>query len=289
MNPLVRLLCLAIRLLCLAGGLLEPVAAPAQTPARQALPPESEQAVRELHDVLARGWLGPTHPWYDELSQDVRPYVLPPEETESGPSFWGRLVNWIAEAWEGMADWLGQIRWEGELFGYRFAISLYHVLLLVLALLVAWLVVRLLRRWYSAYLAQQQPQQQVERSGQGAPERIDQLPVAVPTGSAGLWELVQQAVEQKQFSRAIVFLYSYLLLRLDQQGRIRLEKGRTNRQYLRQLRSDPQLQRWMARIVAAFEEVFFGHRELEAEAFQQCWELVPQIQSRVEQKGGSGA
>ena len=28
MNPLVRLLCLAIRLLCLAGGLLGPVAAP---------------------------------------------------------------------------------------------------------------------------------------------------------------------------------------------------------------------------------------------------------------------
>jgi len=289
MNPLVHLLRPPVRLLCLAGCFLGLVAVPGRTHAEESLSPDSEQAVQELHEVLARGWLGPTHPWYDELSQDVRPYVLPPEEVKTEPWFWERLGSWIADRWQSMADWLGQIRWEGNLFGYRFAISLYHVLLLALAVLAVWLVVRLLRRWYSAYLAQQQPRQQVERSGRGAPERIDQLPVAVSTGSAGLWELVQQAVEQKQFSRAIVFLYSYLLLRLDQQGRIRLEKGRTNRQYLRQLRGDPQLQRWMARIVAAFEEVFFGHRELGAEAFQQCWELVPQIQSRVEQKGGPGA
>ncbi len=256
----------------LAGWLVLLLLPPAATAQQTA----NHEAVEQVHRVLARGWISSRHPWYDHQSQEVRPYALPPKQQSAGPSLWERFQNWLGE--------LFGTGWKITLFGYNVVVNFYQVVLVLLGVFFVWLLVRLLRRWYAAYLANRETETYVERSGRGTPERIDQLPVAVPTGSDGLWQLVQQAMQQKRFSQAIVYLYSYLLLQLDRHGRIHLEKGRTNRQYLRQLRNDPQLQQMVGRIVAAFEDVFFGHRELSAQAFQQCWELVPQIQNRVQQE-----
>ncbi len=259
-------------------------------PAPQEPPGKREEAVQEVHRVLARGWMARNHPWYDEQTGEVRPYVLPPKKAaSSGPSLWDRFRSWLREKWTSLTEWLASSAWEVSIFGYKVVFTLYQVVLVLLAAIVIWVLVRLLRRWYAATLARQEAKAPVERAGRGTPERIDQLPVAVSTGSEGLWQLVQQAMAQKRYSRAIVFLYSYLLLQLDRHGRIHLEKGRTNRQYLRQLRGDPQLQRMMSRIVTAFEDAFFGHRELSAQGFQQCWELVPRIQQHMQRGRNHGA
>ena len=49
---------------------------------------------------------------------------------------------------------------------------------------------------------------------------------------AGLLEEARRSYEEGDYNTAIVYLYSYQLVKLDQNQWIRLAKGKTNRQYL---------------------------------------------------------
>ncbi len=271
---------LSLGVLVVALVWLEPVQAQPSASSRPATPGESP--VDQMHEVLARGWISPRHPWYDPQAQSVRPVsedLLASEE----PSWWEHLVEAVANLWRKLQQWLEGFSFSLGWGTWAIEFNLYQLFLVLLALGVVWFVVRVLLRWYLA------SRQEVGKPLSGKqestttvmPEPLDQLPVAVPTGSAGLWKLAQQAAQQGQWNQAIVYLYSYLLLQLDQAGWIRLEKGRTNRYYLRQLRADPEVYSWMREIVWAFEDAFFGHHQLSPQRFQKCWELVPQLRQRI--------
>ncbi len=88
--------------------------------------------------------------------------------------------------------------------------------------------------------------------------------------------------QQGDYGRAIVFLFSHELVQLDKHGRIRLARGKTNRQYLRR---DSILGRpsegWSSRRRSMFEDVFFGHHTLERPAFEACWSQLPEFDKLV--------
>ena len=109
--------------------------------------------------------------------------------------------------------------------------------------------------------------------------------------------------QEGDFAQAIIYLFSFQLVHLDKQQIIRLNKGKTNRQYLREighgaaawatLAAAPQveppapvfpqlrgrLQGLVEQTMFVFEDVFFGNRALERARFEACWSRVDEFQS----------
>jgi hypothetical protein len=64
---------------------------------------------------------------------------------------------------------------------------------------------------------------------------------------------------------------------LDRGQAIRLAKGKTNRQYLRELTPKPDLKGLVEQSMLAFEDVFFGGRALDRSRFEDCWRRLPEF------------
>ena len=64
-------------------------------------------------------------------------------------------------------------------------------------------------------------------------ERIENLPIPLKPkkGKGSFLDIARQFYQDGNFADAIVYLFSHRLLQLDKAGRIRLTKGKTNRQY----------------------------------------------------------
>jgi hypothetical protein len=86
-----------------------------------------------------------------------------------------------------------------------------------------------------------------------------------------------------------MYLFSYQLVHLDKHHLIRLAKGKTNRQYLRELRaqneeSDGQgLRGILRRTMIAFEDCFFGDHAIEKNRFEACWQRLDDFHKTVQQ------
>ena len=72
--------------------------------------------------------------------------------------------------------------------------------------------------------------------------RIEQLPFVLANPSKGdLSALALEAARTGNYSKGIMLLFSHVLILLDRSELIKLRKGKTNRQYLGELRQHPQL------------------------------------------------
>ncbi len=91
----------------------------------------------------------------------------------------------------------------------------------------------------------------------------------------------RRAYEEGDFSTAIVYLFSHQLIELDRHQCIRLAKGKTNRQYLRELAQRADLRMLLSETMVRFERVFFGDQRLDQAAFEDCWRQLPQFQQLV--------
>jgi hypothetical protein len=197
-------------------------------------------------EALDQWW---EYPWYDSAKDDVRTLdVKPPTPTNFGGFGSGEDLNIFV--------WLG--------------IAL--LLLLVLVLLVR------------AYLRDDVAQAAADRRRQTDPrsliERAEALPIAVDLSKVDLLAEARRLGQQGDYSRAIVFLYSHFLLRLDQGQKIRLAAGKTNRQYLGEL-SSATLRKMLHTVMLAFEDAFFGKHRIERERFETCWAQLEPLNSAL--------
>ncbi|MFZ5831050.1 MAG: DUF4129 domain-containing protein [Planctomycetota bacterium] len=110
------------------------------------------------------------------------------------------------------------------------------------------------------------------------PASFEALPYALDAGPTDLLGEVRRAYAAGDYSRAIVYLFSYQLLQLDRHHRIHLARGKTNRQYLREL-AVGDLRQILERTMLAFEDVFFGRRSLPRARFEECWSRMDQFQA----------
>jgi hypothetical protein len=114
-------------------------------------------------------------------------------------------------------------------------------------------------------------------------DRLDALPLpAAPRRKGTLLEEARRSYEAGDYNAAIVYLYGYQLLKLDQNQWIRLAKGKTNRQYLRELSARGELQGVLARTMVPFEDVYFGSHALDRARFEACWNEVERFDRLVE-------
>jgi hypothetical protein len=97
-----------------------------------------------------------------------------------------------------------------------------------------------------------------------------------------------QAVDQAQsearagnYRSAARHLYLSSLLWLEERGMLRYDRSRTNREYLQQLRGKPTHDA-LAPVVDTFEQVWYGHRPLDASAFDEYERQVQALRAQEE-------
>ncbi len=149
---------------------------------------------------------------------------------------------------------------------------------LLLGLLIAGLIYLILTNQWRTWLGRKR----IERNGvTDESTKIHDLPFAVELPKSGLLEEAAACRQRGDYSRAIIFLFSYVLVELEKGRVIRLHRGKTNRMYLQEIRSDRVLRSITEKIMLAFEVVFFGKRSLSEEQFEACWSRLGEFSDRI--------
>jgi hypothetical protein len=114
-------------------------------------------------------------------------------------------------------------------------------------------------------------------------DKVQALPFQIRKPAGDFLAEAQRLYAEGNFSEAVIYLYSHLLVQLDQHHVIRLAKGKTNRQYVRETRSRPVLGEILGQTMIAFEDVFFGDHQLSREQFEACWQRLDEFHGQLEQ------
>ena len=116
--------------------------------------------------------------------------------------------------------------------------------------------------------------------------KYSDLPVELEKGLVGLKAQAALLRAQGDYSRAIIYLFSYLLVELDSAQCIALARGKTNYRYLRELSQQPLLESRLRRVISLFEETYFGGKPVQPAQFETVWEDLPAFESAIRNAQG---
>ena len=121
----------------------------------------------------------------------------------------------------------------------------------------------------------------LSRPDRSIAESIRHLPFEMDVAKGDFRQQAQAAYQSGNFRRALIFLFSHVLVTLDQAKLVRLKKGNTNRQYLRELSDSPPLVSYYGDVMVPFEQTFFGDYPVTKDVFDKCWQGLDDFQSNV--------
>lgn len=111
--------------------------------------------------------------------------------------------------------------------------------------------------------------------------KIVDLPFEMEQPLLGLLPQAEKYRNEGNYSAATIYLFSYALIEMDASHFIRLERGKTNRTYLRELRDHSELISFTRPLVVAFEYAFFGKHAVDQETFEAIWAQLPSFQAYI--------
>lgn len=100
---------------------------------------------------------------------------------------------------------------------------------------------------------------------------------AISAGQA--FERAQTLSAAGDLRSAVRYLYLATLLTLDEQGQLRYDRTRTNREYLASVAQSPRLASTLGDVVDVFDRVWYGQQSLEPGAFARYSDLVKALRS----------
>jgi hypothetical protein len=209
-------------------------------------------------------------PWYDPQADEIRPIPVPAEMPLRRASDWEwarRANNKPTRNQGGFWDLL----WR----------SVQYVVWISLALILSVLAYL----WMRAVARHERDRQgKLWNDAQHHESAsIEQLSFPIKRPQTDLLGEARRYYQSGNYDEAIVYLFSYQLVQLDRHQCIQLAKGKTNRQYLAELRSQPFLRQRLTQSVLAFEDVFFGHHQLSRERFEACWSGIDEFDQNLRQ------
>lgn len=241
---------------------------------------QAQDSVNEGRNALSKK----TYPWYDAESDNVRRVDLEsrPQPRSSNrndiPTYQPKGSK--VEPWDWSGNWAGGAPAGGGNTGSAFAggiSALMWALLITLILVTVGVLI-----WAVARMGSN-PEDEDEDlpAPRSMQESIKQLPFDLAASNGDFRQQAQEFYRNGDYRNAITYLFSHVLVSLDQKGLIRLRKGKTNRQYLRELRQHRPLANYYQHVMVPFEATFFGDHELGQREFESCWNQLDQFQSGV--------
>lgn len=240
---------------------------------------EEENEIQQEAMEAAKRALGSggRYPWYDRAKDDVRPLNVVPRNAEGE-----RGEQWIDDSKPQARPVTTRPR--VSLFGGVLSWIGLTALILLLGLIAYLIVTTFLKDEVSESVSVRK----VVNSRRDA-DRVEALPFQLRAAEGDFLAEARRLYEQGQYSAAIVYLFSHQLVELDKRHFIRLAKGKTNRQYLRETRRQPTIAGILEGTMIAFEDAFFGHKTLSRESFERCWRQQEQFQSELERQERTAA
>jgi hypothetical protein len=113
--------------------------------------------------------------------------------------------------------------------------------------------------------------------------KVTDLPFELDSPDIPLLQLIEQYRGRGDYAKAIIYLYSLILIELDAVGLIRLARGKTNWTYLRELSPRQDEKAFATTVVYWFEHVFFGKQNMDAQTFESIWASFPQFNERLKE------
>lgn len=211
-------------------------------------------------------------PWYDAESENIKslsefqsvyPLTEGTESSDRGSvrdNFSDLLQSWL-DAISDFVDWLYSLlpNWMAN------SSAMYWIILIILiVVLVAVITYILLKMDAVQILRRGMGEASAKRKRKAA--TVEDLPFELEGVSLSVGNLLAHAKQEMKAGNrrlAMVYLFSHLLLVMDQRELIRLQKGKTNRVYGSELkRSDQNSLPLYLAVMQAFERSFFGHHDL---------------------------
>jgi hypothetical protein len=213
----------------------------------------------------------PHLPWYDAATDEVQPVPLAARDEPPPRPTSGTAVE--PDTNQGKRRELSAPQGLGNIFLVLGVVAICAVFVVVFSFIL------------SAFLGQRAGAasgSELERSTQSQADRVEELPLPLKRAQSDLLGEARRQYEQGDYNEAIIYLYSYLLVELDKASRIRLVRGKTNRQYLTELRESPELVSLVGETMIAFEDVYFGDRTLSRERFEACYQQLDTFHAQLE-------
>ncbi len=204
-------------------------------------------------------------PWYDAQQKAIVPVEVSPERPPRQSADWEWSTrsagsNWHMGSWDAFWRGLQYLVWVALAGGLGYLIYLW--------------------------LAAAARQRLLEQGGFGGEDEhdrrreadlIEQLPFQVKRPLTDLLGEARRLYAQGNYREAIIYLFSYQLVELDRNHKIQLSKGKTNRQYVAEIRGQRSLRQLLTQTMLAFEDVFFGDYDLDRARFETCWGQLEQF------------
>lgn len=100
--------------------------------------------------------------------------------------------------------------------------------------------------------------------------------------SKGAFKRAETLSTQGDYRNAIRYLYLSSLLVLDEQGLMRYDRSRTNREYLRSVSSKPELAKPLHDVIDVFDRVWYGFEGVDKQTYQSYVERVDELREKKE-------
>lgn len=114
-------------------------------------------------------------------------------------------------------------------------------------------------------------------------ERMKHLPAELRRTDVNLRSEAERLMGEGEYDQAIILLFGHQLLLLDRVGMLRLNRGKTNRRYVRETRrADPACAKRLKATVHAFERSYFGRHSITAPQFEQLWKSNEELERAIE-------
>lgn len=214
--------------------------------------------------------------WYDPETKGYAPPKIAPErdsEIRTGGKVSEVKASGTEKSWW---DWFSNWNWGGANFFSNF---FSWTMLVIIASVLVIAVVALLFYTFRDYLPQGPTAKVAKRGIEIDLARVEELPFDVRAMTMDPLAEAQRLMRAGNYDAAIVYLYGYMLLALDQARKLHLQKGKTNRMYLRELNrvDGGPVRPIVESTMLAFEQVYFGKHPLSAEHFQVVWGQVDEF------------
>jgi hypothetical protein len=219
-------------------------------------------------------------PWYDSQSDSLRRVTVRDQQArdENRKSRWDIDGKPEDASKAPKPNALNASTWRDVLRGI-ITVLIYALIGILVMVLVAVLIRYFLRREQASA---DSPKTGLDEAGASGSLRLEDLPFPMQAPLTDLLTAARMAYQKSDFGQAIVYYFSYQLVELDRGQWIHLARGKTNRQYLREVRGQPELAGMLGRTMVLFESVFFGDHRLEREEFESCWNELPSFQKCLE-------
>ncbi|MDA7979258.1 MAG: hypothetical protein MPJ50_10885 [Pirellulales bacterium] len=238
----------------------------------------ADEHVKTGQEILGGGFVGTNHPWYSSETDDATLIPLTPPKPKSTGTSWfepfGDFFSWLIE---------GGFRF--SLFGKEIHISPLMILMFIIIMVpIIWLLWKLYKNRGTARTSTSLGLDDDELRTDA--ERVEALPFDIEPAD-NLLDVARKFAETGRYGDAIIYLFSHQLVELDRAHLIRLTKGKTNRQYLREIQTS-KMRSLMEQSTVAFEDAFFGHYEINKDRFERCWSRIDEFQSLAWSGRGAG-